>query len=401
MEIQCLFHQILISTCKTQQKSIVEWLSSLASKKEQWDSRYTWSHRIFGMRSTQRSESFHAAIERLVSNNTTLVQLIKVLDDVKHLQEIKLQVAAEIETLLVFRSADANLSPVIQELLKFVNGYAGQILRTQAHQATKYTATRHKDESCSRRVDYDTKFEVRFMTLNKGENSEGQNVDATGIKVITTLIDSGNDTEKTVSFLKETVHITTCRSCTCQFFSTWGLPCRHIFRVWMAHPQLEVSALFSNFFMNTCLIRNIHSFCKPFEIWFICMLDQIWRVGVLKIDHTTNEKKRKSNEYTSTNVIELLKQIKNEENINAIGTYIAGKLKKETNNQSKGPSKALTDVTSEIRNPMLPKKKEKKQRLSKIHGPSTKIAGKIASQQRQSREKDVKEKEHASRCFQT
>ena len=288
------------------------------------------------MRSTQRSESFHAAIERLVSNNTTLVQLIKVLDDVKHLQEIKLQVAAEIETLLVFRSADANLSPVIQELLKFVNGYAGQILRTQAHQATKYTATRHKDESCSRRVDYDTKFEVRFMTLNKGENSEGQTEDATGIKVITTLIDSGNDTEKTVSFSKETVHITTCRSCTCQFFSTWGLPCRHIFRVWMAHPQLEVSALFSNFFMNTCLIRNIHSFCKPFEIWFICMLDQIWRVGVLKIDHTTNEKKRKSNEYTSTNVIELLKQIKNEENINAIGTYIAGKLKKETNNQSKG-----------------------------------------------------------------
>jgi hypothetical protein len=131
------------------------------------------------------------------------------------------------------------------------------------------------------------------------------------------------------------------------------------------------------------------------------MLDQIWRVGVLKIDHTTNEKKRKSNVYTSTNVIELLKQIKNEENINAIGTYIEMKLKKETNNQSKGPSKALTDVTSEIRNPMLPKKKEKKQRLSKIHGPSTKIAGKIASQQRQSREKDVKEKEHASRCFQT
>jgi hypothetical protein len=62
------------------------------------------------------------------------------------------------------------------------------------------------------------------------------------------------------------------------------------------------------------------------------MLDEIWRVGVLKVEHTMNEKKRKSNEYSRTNAIELLKQIKNEENIDAIGNYIAGKLKTETNN---------------------------------------------------------------------
>jgi hypothetical protein len=48
-----------------------------------------------GMRSTQRSESLHGVIEGLVSRKLSLTELFRVLDDIKEMQNIKQQRAAE------------------------------------------------------------------------------------------------------------------------------------------------------------------------------------------------------------------------------------------------------------------------------------------------------------------
>ena len=103
-----------------QQNNTLELLIDFESKKEKWASRYsyTWANRIFGMRSTQRSESFHSVIETIVSNKMKLTSLFECLEDIKASQILKTHTCAEREIFMMGRGPDETLSEVVQELIK-------------------------------------------------------------------------------------------------------------------------------------------------------------------------------------------------------------------------------------------------------------------------------------------
>ena len=232
-----------------QQNNTIKWLIDFESKKEKWASRYTWSNRIFGMRSTQRSESFHSVIETIVSNKMKLTSLFKCLEDIKASQILKTHSCAEREIFMMGRGPDETLSEVVQELIKTLNTYAGHIVRTQAHQVGKYSVVLKDQGVPACCASYDTEYIVQYMTMNN-KKGEKVGVDIIDIEMTKQLVDVGHPTLGTIEFLNEWSHITTCRSCSCQFLLTWGLPCRHMIRVWLEHPRLEVSSITGTSFIG-------------------------------------------------------------------------------------------------------------------------------------------------------
>ena len=118
-----------------------------------------------GMRSTQRSESLHGVIEGLVSTKLSLTELFYVLDYIKEMQNIKQQRAVEKNFFLLARAPDNTLSSLVQELIKSLNVYAGQIIRTQAHQISKYVCVPNLDGV--KDSFYDNEHTVSFMNLKQ------------------------------------------------------------------------------------------------------------------------------------------------------------------------------------------------------------------------------------------
>ncbi|KAG8463993.1 hypothetical protein KFE25_000161 [Diacronema lutheri] len=85
----------------------IKWLEWLRSVKHTWAACFTWAICTLGVHSTQRSESIHAAIKRLMLTNLLLTDLVKALDMYKMCHMVQGELRKEKQQLtLVYYSKD-------------------------------------------------------------------------------------------------------------------------------------------------------------------------------------------------------------------------------------------------------------------------------------------------------
>jgi hypothetical protein len=345
---------------------INKWLENMKDKKKQWASRYTWSHKIYGMRSTQRSESFHATIDHVVSTKHSIYELFLSLNGIKENQNLKTQVDFERSTLLLGRGPDTSLSVLVQKLALRVNNYAMHIIKSQAHQAGKYSAIPFDNQTNKNK--YDREYKVSFIRLKENSMEAGTDEKKVHDTNLHEHIDVGYYADDSIHMLQEYDHVATCRSCTCQFFLTFGLPCRHSIRVWLNLDKVD-----------------------SIDLWLLPFIDAIWMQGVKVIEAVALKGKKRKKDFSLDDLIQLCKGINDQDCRNKVGFYLT--------KATSGKKIVSTAQTVLVKNPVSPIRKDKKARLQKVYGPATKAAASISRELKKIKCKAIKTQEDKSKTF--
>ena len=203
------------STVGATAKSMVTaraWLAKLTEEREHWAYRYTWRTCTLGLHSTQRIEAVHAAIAHFLRASTLLTNLLSQLEayafDVNDRGSVRDY--RFVQRLLA--AADACLAhPLITALASSVTGYALVLLKVQLQQASFYSAAPVPGQEGTYIVTR------RPGTWGVAASAEELSGDA----------DLGIAAE-----LYSVPRRTTLQSCSCQFLTCYGLPCRHMLQVY-------------------------------------------------------------------------------------------------------------------------------------------------------------------------
>lgn len=207
----------------------LDWLRDvLYNKREQWAYRWTWSSFTVGCHSTQRSESIHAAIKKvLTSSNFSLVQLFTILTryqsdrdffgDLKRLRDAQ-RVHKQLE------------GPYLDVLRRDVTTYAFTKLQEQYNQAMFYTTSEKRDADGTL-LGWDVRRIAVVVPGASSVPSSEEDASASASSIPTafdlhgdTLVDEGLNSEdgSTARF------VTVAGVCSCQNMSTVGITCRHV-----------------------------------------------------------------------------------------------------------------------------------------------------------------------------
>ena len=187
-----------------------EWLERLKNKKSQWAARFTWSVFTYGIDSTQRAEAVHSAVKGFLHASMQLTDLVSQLDryvlDFDNDREMR-----EIRLALNQATNRYNKMPIIEQLEGVLTGYALRLLRAQASLLLMY-----------RVFDSDSN-----ATYNVGVS---QTVQDKSNRVEATIAERelGLSEEKKIM----PPRICTMTTCSCQYYIHWGLPCRHMLRLY-------------------------------------------------------------------------------------------------------------------------------------------------------------------------
>lgn len=197
------------------------WLVKLGARRAQWAARDTWKHRTLGVHSTQRSESVHAAVAGFLCASMLLTQLMSALDS----YENNVSMRAEEKALRALaRAAERQANhPLLDSLAGVASPHALRLLRAQLGEAPYYKVTAPPGEG-----GYDvvriTPAVVDASSALGGSStvlSDAQLMDATGAA----QLGLGG------VLAASAPRVTTAQSCSCQFHSSVGVPCRHILAV--------------------------------------------------------------------------------------------------------------------------------------------------------------------------
>jgi hypothetical protein len=222
----------------------LEWFESLNTRKHQWAARWTWQHFTMGVHSTQRSESIHSAIKKFLGATTLLVQLSKKLQayqrDLDHS-------AALVEARGAFRrvTTHTNDLPCVAMIADKVTDYALEILRAQQAQQPAYYL-------------YPALLPPGVMPMASVYHVSRQHVPSSSPATITGLADDDvqcrlAEDHGLPTAGGSTARLTSLLTCTCQFASCWGLPCRHMLRLYQHFqvPELLGNVVNSRWFKYT------------------------------------------------------------------------------------------------------------------------------------------------------
>lgn len=199
------------------------WLSGrFYEKREQWAYRWTWSSFTVGCHSTQRSESIHSAIKRVLrSSNFSLVQMFTILSDYQSDRDFfgdlkRIRDAAKVH--------QKNFGAHLEVLKTEVNSYALAKLQEQYNQVLFYSMQEcHGSDGAL--LGWDVK--RRTVLVQEGSSvpsSSGDDISAQAFgRLGDTLVDSGLNSESGLT--SRFVSIT--GTCSCQNKITVGITCRH------------------------------------------------------------------------------------------------------------------------------------------------------------------------------
>ena len=224
------------------------WLENLYGRKEQWMAKYTWSFATFGIHSTQRAESIHAAIKRRRMRNLSAVELIGALlaynverreqRDVDELRRDLTNAASLMATPPFLKALQATLTP-----------FAYEIVLAQFALAVKYKSQAADGD--------DLLDDLQVFTVHS--TNDVSMVGSTPIVGEDGLVNSwqcradfGLADVSRFSGLEQTWddalqdrpeaagHRTTLEHCSCQFPKVFGLPCRHILHIHIVQQCSEM-----------------------------------------------------------------------------------------------------------------------------------------------------------------
>ena len=211
----------------------MEWLDTLLARKHQWAYRFCMEHFSAGVHSTSRAESKNAKVRRLVNSHTLLTKLVEMLLRDNASCQKQRDVSDWRKRLRHEQHKESQLPVVAQELGK-ITEFAYDLLTSQGMQAMQYEV-REQEGSADVPPDGGTPEPVYTVTRIQGKQ------EADDLK----LDDDGYIAEDGIPFEEEYGLIetssnrwTTCKSCSCQYVTCFGLPCRHMIRIY-AHLQLR------------------------------------------------------------------------------------------------------------------------------------------------------------------
>jgi len=203
------------STVSSTSKSMVTaraWLAKLAEEREHWAYRFTWRTCTLGVHSTQRIEAVHAAIAHFLRASTLLTNLLPQLEAYSLNVTDRSSVRDFRFAQRLLAAADACLAhPLLTAVAPSVTAYALLLLKVQLQQASFYSAAPMLGQEGTFSVTR------RPGTWGVAGSAEEQSGDA----------DLGIAAE-----IYSVPRLTTLRSCSCQFPTCYGLPCRHMLQLY-------------------------------------------------------------------------------------------------------------------------------------------------------------------------
>ena len=199
-----------------------KWLAKMAEEKKRWAYRWTWQWLTMGIHSTQRIESLHAHVMGYLRASTLLVELVPKLELYGATVASRAETRDHRHIRLEQSAAKANAHPFIDALSQRIHPHALLMVKSQFHQASYYRVDSMEEKGVFR--------VTRFADPAAGPASP--DVEADGDDA-----DVGLDSHS----FSAPPRTTTLMSCSCQFPTCYGLPCRHILRVCDVH-QVAVPA---------------------------------------------------------------------------------------------------------------------------------------------------------------
>ena len=196
------------------------WLSKLHSIRKKWAASFTWGVLTWGLHSTQRSEAIHSAIKRrraLVGFH--LVNLTHNLVD----YNVATRLARDVDNIrssLKHLSQSAVQDPETEAVREQITPYAFDLLRSQVSQALRYE---YLDEVAGQHEGADVYFVRPVETATPLREDQPFTFDDADAPCDFGHYDDFGIGEP----LKINGHWTTVNWCSCQFLSSYLIPCRH------------------------------------------------------------------------------------------------------------------------------------------------------------------------------
>lgn len=176
------------------------------------------------MQSTQRAESIHSAIKNHTRASALLTQLGEILVNYADGCDIRNE-AKKARDILVASArsfaTDSGHMAAVQSLEGKISTFAMHIIKSQQAQAMAY----HVEEGPALQNGL-----VKTFTVRRENNLVMESTLANPIQADHGLVFGAN----------QSLRLVTPFSCTCQFHSCWGLPCRHMLRVYL---QMQSSSI--------------------------------------------------------------------------------------------------------------------------------------------------------------
>ena len=189
------------------------WLDRMAEERERWAYRWTWRLFTMGIHSTQRIESLHSHIMGYLRASTLLVELLVKLE--LHSATVDSRTLTRNYRLIALEesAAKANSHPYIDALKELIHPYPLALFKSQLAQSSYYSIA-----ATGEGIYTVTRISAVASASETDVVADGDNADV------------GLDSYSFCSGSRTCTLAPAGWSCSCQFTSCYGLPCRHILR---------------------------------------------------------------------------------------------------------------------------------------------------------------------------
>ena len=199
------------------------WLANLKEIREQWAGCWTWSHTSFGIHSTQRSEAANSAISTFCSKASTLLLIIRDLEQLAATTKIEAELSSVRYQLLGDSVETGNSMAVF--LVDGMTKWGRNNVFGQMKQCGCYVIEQSPMEEGTSPVEEvidvgNKQYRIQRSGEKKG-HSDTIPEDEKQLRDLERALDHG------VSNVSFSSHMTSLRECSCQYWSCFKLPCRH------------------------------------------------------------------------------------------------------------------------------------------------------------------------------
>ena len=196
------------------------WLQALAERREQWAARWTWEVCSYGVRSTQRSEAIHSAIKQFLRSSGLLTELLNNLSEYsRRIQQEQRTDECRAEQRLNRGGITTSepVPPIVTHIAESLTPAAFDILREQALLSGSYYICDEPGEERAWRVSFTIQEACDDRRIEPASDADRGDI------LFASTIEGGRDH-------RPRGHITTLLTCSCQFPTMRGIPCRHIIK---------------------------------------------------------------------------------------------------------------------------------------------------------------------------
>ena len=248
---------------KSKDKALNWYDNVLVPRMPKWVAYYTWSHFSAGGHASVRGEGMNAAVKKYIEASAGLFALHNKLEMYTQFKEFRDICKSQIR---LAKSVKSNYEvPVfLNQVHGIISEYAYTMTLGQLHQVFAYTLecvpSEHKLSDTERFEPEGTNYfvarrdknatAISVEQLSDGKTKSHQNLYDIG------MADHAN------------THWTTFQSCSCQYITSYGMPCRHMLAIWVFQPKpwyCTFLSLYNHRWVNNLINNGIDVYEKIAE----------------------------------------------------------------------------------------------------------------------------------------